>query len=1169
MRLLLKHSPSAQPRLLLSSSLAPMSHYRLLPLLPLVRRASLGSSKGQTTSKSAALSATSGLVSGAGASQQKQKQKQLYHGGLTESNQFVGLICALLSVRAWDQARFLLNLLEAHSIDPLGLMLCSPRLRDSLAALVLWYLQDLQITGQVSPRRYCLSLRLASASASADDQQVATAQGKSSACAVGLSPPPKKDTSSSSSAATPAAANAGGRNEVTIPVEDWERASVTAAAPCTARAAAIEQVPTMTLPQLQRPSTSAEDFPVVIAPLLSYLGYHVHAYPDLVDLLCRLGRQHVQTLNSRYSVHVDNDAGIPADSTVAGTATATANGSSNNSSSFGGACEGGRCSRNKHASVASPTHYRGVVGLLANTLLPALTVSTENSAFLSASIWRLLSLLPFSVRFAVYDLWKGAGVAKDGLNHKHMQVVLAETVALHAARAEIKRLAKENVSKVGKKVSKFTHCAPIVVFNHVLGQVEAFDNLIPFMVEALKFSTELTADVMAYSLVGQLKRGDASSKLKKGDTHFSQWFSALTRFIATFYCRFPATEITALLHYLLQCMADSGDSLDLLVLKELLGIMGGCETLLEVSSAQLEGLSGGKALRAEVMQRSPGSSGGLVISPDKQRRATQLLRQELIRSQTAIPLLLLTAQVRSRLLFDCEKTQLKLISHLFDTAQDVLVQFTDFLVSEAQELRPVAQSMPSLATLLGDVGLSVPVAFQLVRPFMRAALKHGVDPAAAPHYLQSWHPFSETMRAAIQQHVGPPALWETLSPRFFLLFWSMSLYDIRVPKSRYEQEQRRLKARYSELENKRTNSTALSLKMNKSDFGRWDRQINLEMRRLMQRVTNLTNEAAEQKKFVAQMREILSSEHGDFLRAVGPDTVANLLAAAQADTLQSSSEEVTAAARNSGCFASYAAEDVVAMAVMQHLVHPRILMSPVDAAYCVHFFLLLQSLQTPLFSPLRCFDRTFRGIASLVYCTTEAEASFIGYAFSELLQVLNRWDGSKEAFEKEAQSSNVFRDFKARITKSAPAGSAVTDVKAEEAAEAETIQKGGDIMEEEDGVAASGAATDAGEKPVKKDVEGSGDGKAAGDKMDATNDGEAPGGAPVDSSSSSEDNGVMSHERFREHYQVCTLLHLTLSGACGAPHQSVHHLRCLNTLVFVINANVRSVEFLECKRMKP
>ena len=44
-----------------------------------------------------------------------------------------------------------------------------------------------------------------------------------------------------------------------------------------------------------------------------------------------------------------------------------------------------------------------------------------------------------------------------------------------------------------------------------------------------------------------------------------------------------------------------GQSLDLLILKELLGRMGGCDTLLDMSADQLEGMAGGRCLKAEVV----------------------------------------------------------------------------------------------------------------------------------------------------------------------------------------------------------------------------------------------------------------------------------------------------------------------------------------------------------------------------------------------------------------------------------------------------------------------------------------------------------------------------------------------------------------------------------------
>jgi THO complex subunit 2 len=173
-------------------------------------------------------------------------------------------------------------------------------------------------------------------------------------------------------------------------------------------------------------------------------------------------------------------------------------------------------------------------------LLPALTVSDFNPAA-PRQLWRVISLLPFQLRYSLYDLWRGAGLGKDGLGVKHSQVVMAEVTALHQARYHLKRLAKENVKSIGVKLINTSEGAPIVVYNHVLNQIESYDNLIPYMVEALKTCSALSNDVMTYCIVNQL--GKDTEKLKKGDTHYSSWFSALAKFTAFFFKKYPHSEL--------------------------------------------------------------------------------------------------------------------------------------------------------------------------------------------------------------------------------------------------------------------------------------------------------------------------------------------------------------------------------------------------------------------------------------------------------------------------------------------------------------------------------------------------------------------------------------------------------------------------------------------------
>lgn len=61
-------------------------------------------------------------------------------------------------------------------------------------------------------------------------------------------------------------------------------------------------------------------------------------------------------------------------------------------------------------------------------------------------------------------------------------------------------------------------------------------------------------------------------------------------------------------------------------------------------------------------------------------------------------------------------------------------------------------------------------------------------------------------------------------------------------------------------------------------------------------------------------------------------------------------------------------------------------------------------MNTPLFSTLHFIDRIIRCVTPLLFCSTEAEASFIGYALLDLLQVVNHWHDCEESvFNSEAR----------------------------------------------------------------------------------------------------------------------------------------------------------------------
>ena len=443
---------------------------------------------------------------------------------------------ALIRLRRWDLADKLLVLLESVGVIPARI----PEIRDALVALLLWKLHKLHAPVGLS--------RLGLARA-------ATSSSSSSAAAKSLTAAMQLDGGTTSSADS-CISNVLGYGESYTCGEQG-------------------LVSGQWVPGQVEPCDSLERFVKEAHPILQRVGLFLYQSPKLFTMLCRLLKAHINVVVP--SIAQNNNQKLKV--------TATAPNSSSSSSAT------------KTDPIAAPMSLESIslknsleqsflssiapaMEVVANILLPALTVGEAN-AFLSSQVWDVIEQLPFQVRFRLYDMWRGPGLGKEAIGKKQNETVDAETKALHHARAVLKRLSKDNIKVMGRNVAKYTHNCPMIVYNYVLNQIESFDNMIPIIVDALRYSTLLARDVMAYLLVFQLKKGGA--KLKDGDTHYSQWFSSLSRFIATYYKKYPQTELKGLFFYLLNELSEKR-SLDLLVLKDVLTIMGGCETLLEVTN---------------------------------------------------------------------------------------------------------------------------------------------------------------------------------------------------------------------------------------------------------------------------------------------------------------------------------------------------------------------------------------------------------------------------------------------------------------------------------------------------------------------------------------------------------------------------------------------------------
>ena len=150
----------------------------------------------------------------------------------------------------------------------------------------------------------------------------------------------------------------------------------------------------------------------------------------------------------------------------------------------------------------------------------------------------------------------------------------------------MRRLSKDNTKHYGRFLGKMTHTNPLVVFSTMLGQIQAYDNLIVPVVDMMKYITPMSFDVVAYTLLSQLA-SPSKAQLKDDGLNVSLWMQSLSSFCGNLYKKYPHIELVGLLQYVTQTLK-SGQSLQLLLLRDLVTKMAGIDMLDDLSADQLQ-----------------------------------------------------------------------------------------------------------------------------------------------------------------------------------------------------------------------------------------------------------------------------------------------------------------------------------------------------------------------------------------------------------------------------------------------------------------------------------------------------------------------------------------------------------------------------------------------------
>lgn len=610
--------------------------------------------------------------------------------------------------------------------------------------------------------------------------------------------------------------------------------------------------------------------------------------------------------------------------------------------------------------------------ILRSNLLPALALLEANPAIVS-DVYSLLTQFGADDRYSLYGEWFVDSYKR--VPELKVQFVKTEK----ETKSLLRRISKTNTKEYGRRLAKVSHSNPCIVLNIALNQIESYDNLVDVVIEASRYFTLLTFDVLVYIMLTLLSNNQ-KRRLKEDGTSVAHWLQSLSSFTAKIFKRYSHMDASPICVYVAKQLK-LNNAFDLIILRDLITEMAGLQPNSDLSEEQLQGCSGGPCLRVEALSLINERRDPLAKAPGRLLHAFD-------RTSLTYSLPILIGQQRTQCVYNVpeEQSLLKLLGNLADEVSQILLQYLEFLVLNT-DIESYTKSIPSIMSMVQDSSLEPVVAFMFARPALQNRIQNlnveetrnrstshangqdavmaevdddvknesipipmdvDSDSASANSALLNF--FSEI--ASEVQSIHSPQIWSYLSPELYAVFWSLSLYDLTVPSARYEKEIGLIKQQISDLTNVKGDLTTTENRSKPS-----------EVRRLESLLADLSSEHALQCQNHAAIKRFVQSRKTQWFNR----------------------SEMTASDSTTTEWHKHSATSLV-----QHCLLPRCLSSPNDATYSAHLLALFHESAMPHLNIMRVYGTLFGPhLATTIFTCTEREAENLGRFLNEVLKRLN------------------------------------------------------------------------------------------------------------------------------------------------------------------------------------
>ncbi|KIV99674.1 uncharacterized protein PV09_08728 [Verruconis gallopava] len=640
----------------------------------------------------------------------------------------------------------------------------------------------------------------------------------------------------------------------------------------------------------------------------------------------------------------------------------------------------------------SPANMSRWQKLAKRLLVPALSLTKDDPGTVN-EVWELIKVFPIQVRYNMYSEWFG------GQTSRIPDIKAAFDLSILRTRDVLKRISKTNVKEMARSLAKVAYSSPGVALKTGLQQIESYNNLIDTLIECIRYFTNIGFDVLIWQLLNSLG-GSSRNRMQADGMIVSKWLQRLAEFTGKVCKRYyKDLDFKPMLLYVKDRL-EKGDSTGLGVLGQLILSMGGIRSDQNWSEEQVVALSGGKALRAQTLQR---------VADKRYEREMEKTAKCLVHSLANTNLtgefLILIARERQQYLErpSASGAPIKVLSTNLTNLQGAFVQYLEFLRSN-YEVDEFDRVVPGLEELIGKWGIEPAIAFTIARPGLQARIEgwnkgevmdvemsdtkeesgeaeaaaNGEDARMADDGEESQSGTPTTLSTAIAspgtihpvleqvieslKGVLEPGFDERMSMRFYVRFWQSSLSDIQV--AQYDDEVKNVRNALRDLSNDRTDISPKALKekaAKRAALNQLDKELQDEWRASIQHKQKMQKTYSQERTSWFPLERFPPSKHTEL-------------------TLE----------------------------IVQECILPRIVLSEMDALFTAKFLFVVHKLNTPGFRIAKIMARVFNTeqFVAMLFMLTEREAKNMGIFLKEVLHQLKVWRDNKNLYEKEGMGPN-------------------------------------------------------------------------------------------------------------------------------------------------------------------